>query len=247
MEEPEVYVPILAVAAVDLLGISKLVEKTEQSTSAMNAIAKFARNASARDIYVDPTFVTKHQEMYAIDDYFGDAVYLFGDPNLDLDEQIRLLVIRVATLILLGLCGENRFLVRASIATGDLRRKSLRTERGVREIRIGSSMVKALHLQEDQNWIGGAVDASAPINEETRKWLLEYPVPLKRAVTQQPPLAVNWVASSISRQQVEDALRNTVAEIGSSAEAEIKLRNTLDFIRLVHDVQRYPPFGMEEA
>jgi hypothetical protein len=239
-------VPIIAVAAVDILGVQGLVAKADQCLSAINAIGKLVKNASERRLF-GPS--QNPELMFDFDHYFGDSVYLFADPNLELHVQVQRLLIRVATLITAGLLwGETRFLVRAALAIGDLRKRVVSSEREAREVRIGTSMVRAHQLQEAQDWIGAAVDAAVPCNLETAKWTIQFPVPLKpSAVVSAPPIALNWIGANCSRARIEDALHGAACEAGLTENAKTKLRNTLQFVGLVYDVAKFAPFEWPEG
>jgi hypothetical protein len=101
----DTYVPTVAVAAVDILGLQGLLSKPDQCLSAMNALGLFVANASSGGLYGSPDLRGKREDMYELDHYFGDSVYLFGDAKLELDVQVHRLSIKVATLIRLGLWG----------------------------------------------------------------------------------------------------------------------------------------------
>ena len=153
----------------------------------MNVLSRFVRNASSARIYADAASGGVHDVMFTADVYFGDSVYLFADPYRDLQTQIQLLSYRVATLIALGLCFSPRFLVRAGIAVGDLRKRMAQGDGVPHEIRIGTSMTRAHRLQEAQNWIGGAVAAGTRLHGES--CAVQYPVPLKPGAESLTPKA----------------------------------------------------------
>lgn len=190
------YYPRIAVAALDILGFSKLVEKGDESLVAMDTIAKFVRNASSSRLYSDPILGGNDDYMFRASVYFGDSVYLFGDPMRELDDQVAGLCMRVATLLFAGLL-EPRLLVRGAIAVGDLRIRSVQGDGESHKIRIGTSMTRAHKLENAQEWIGAAVDRRAPRNDIANGWTACYEVPLKPNSKMRSPVALNWIAVAV--------------------------------------------------
>lgn len=200
----DTYAPTVAVAALDLLGVKTLVSKDDSCLAAMNVLSKFVKNAASRWAYADEKSGKKHEKMYELDLYFGDSLYLFADSSRDIETQVQWLAIRVSTLVALGLWWTPRFLVRAGIAAGDLRKRVAKGDGGAHEIRIGTSMTRAHELQDAQEWIGGAIDPAAPFASETAKWTVEYPVPLKSSSTfVGSAVPLNWIWSNGSQEQIE--------------------------------------------
>jgi hypothetical protein len=242
------YFPTVAVAALDLLGVEALVSKADQGVSAMNVLSRFVRNASTRGVYNTESLVERHDVMYDFDVFFGDALYLFADPARDLETQVQWLLLRVATLVGLGLWSTPRFLVRGAIAVGDLRKRVAQGDNTPHEIRIGTSMITAHHLQEGQDWIGAAVDPGAPLNAEARKWTIACRVPLKVGChLNGTPVAANWVWSNGTLEQVQRHVEQAVRETGPAEAAGSKLSNTLDLVRCVFETGQFSPFESPEG
>lgn len=249
MDADDTYLPDVAVAAVDILGVKKLVGKADKNILAMAALSLFVRNACSSGYYTRPDFSAKAGDLYQDDVYFGDCVYLFGDTGMPVSKQVNLLAAKLTALIFLGLISEPRILVRAAIATGDLRTKMVSTVRGIRDVRIGTAMVRAYLLEANQCWIGGAIDYRAPLSEDCRKRVVEYPIPLKSGSDLGHPVALNWmggIGKRPDRDEVEANLRRAVAEVGTGDDEETKLTNTLEFVRCVFEAGRFSAFQMHQ-
>jgi len=242
-ETAETYCPTIAVAALDVLGINGLVSTCDKGIAAMNVLSKFVFNASIRDVYGDPTLLDRREQMYEVDLYFGDSMYLFADASRPLDAQVLWLLVRVATLIGLGLWGPPRFLVRGAIAVGDLRKRLVRVGVTDREIRIGTSMTTAHRLQEAQDWIGAAVDAGAPLSNEATKWTSPMEVPLKASSkVDGKPVSVNWIWLNGNLEQTQHDVLAAIRETGSFLAAGSKLANTLEFLNGAYKHGLFAPF-----
>ena len=242
------YIPEVAVASIDILGVKNLIEHGDESLAALNTVARFVRNATSSGIYDDPELSTKTGDTFADDVYLGDSVYLFADPRVALPKQISGLVIRVATLIATGLYGEKTFLVRAGIAVGDLRRRHIQNERIDREILIGSAMARAHQLETAQRWIGGAVARGAPVDPEAQGWTHPFAVPTKGGADDVAnPVAVNWIGQGWSETRLQQSLRGAIERIGGNGEAAVKLENTLSFVRHVFEQGAFAPMGPPEG
>jgi hypothetical protein len=241
----ERYIPTIAVASLDLLAVGSLVAKSDRCESAMKALSAFVKNAATKRMYTDPQMAGTYIQTHAQEVYCGDSVYLFGDQQEQLASQVLHLSLRVASLIATGLWIPNKFLVRAGISVGDLRIKVVVGE-GIRhEIRIGASMIRSHRLQENQEWVGGALDAVAPVDEETRRWTAPFPVPLKSSYRAPGvPIALNWIGAAHRRNLIEGSLRQAVEEGGMSDHAMTKISNTLDFIQEVYETQTYAPLEL---
>lgn len=240
MSVDERYLPLVAVAAVDILGVKMLLSKEDECMSAMRAIEFFVKNSSMCDYYEDFLFDRKAGTFYEFEQYFGDSVYFFADTGLAVGTQVDRLTAKCALIIATGLI--SGFLVRAGIAVGDLRVKSIELwGNQKREVRIGTSMLRAHMLQESQEWIGGAVESKYPpaYNDMNR---FRYHVPVKEnsKFCQSELEAVNWVyilADAIKAGETEiiRIVRYGVDWIGSllNEEVERKLANTIEFVEYV--------------
>jgi class 3 adenylate cyclase len=239
----EEYIPSVAVAALDVLGVKKLVAKADECRLALRVLSRFVRNATESRMYAVPTAKGAFESTHAVDAYLGDAVYLFGDPALDIRTQVLRLAVRVATLIWFGLQGDERFLLRAGIAVGDVRRRVLSTGRGSLDVRIGTAMVAAHELEASQCWVGGAIDQSAPIDDEIGHWAIDCSVPRHTGATN--ARALNWITKGQDRSGLERALRDAVSTIGLSADSQRKLENTLSFVDHVYRRGLFAPFEFD--
>jgi hypothetical protein len=241
------YVPTIAAAAVDILGVQRLASKLDGSLAAINVLSKFVRNASPWLLSSPSTeLASRHTKMYDVEVYFGDSLYLFADQSIILEEQILNLTIRVATLVAVGLLvGAPRFLVRGGIAIGDLRKRLITRDGVDREIRIGTSMTRAHQLQECQDWIGGAIDGTAPRNSETSRWTFGYPAPLKKSCDLDAvPVPLNWIWKDGTPEGIENKLRLASEEISApTTRSQTILQNTSRFIRAVCQAGRFAPFS----
>ena len=242
----ETYIPIIAVAAVDILGVKKLLKRGDDCVSAMKTLGLFVKNSSVRDYFKDDTSRKKEGALYKLDDYFGDSVYFFGETNLDIGDQVDRLALKCASLVAGGL--KNGFLVRAGIAVGDLRIKIFDLYGGrKREVRIGNSMARAHTLHECQEWIGGAVESNyPPASREINR--ISYSVPIKENTEfKQGELeAVNWVYMlpinwKMSKDEVMKVVRDLVETLGDSSDEKIgfKLDNTIEFIEYVFSKEEF--------
>lgn len=155
---------------------------------------------------------------------------------------------RVATLIAVGLFGDTGFLVRAAIAIGDLRTKLVQTERGLREIRIGTSMVRAHRLEASQGWVGAAIAPDAPLDSETLSWTVSYAVPLHKSIADlATDRAVNWIAKGQLPHHASEAVRRVATQIGIDSGAQDKIDRTMEFIEFVCGKGLHAPFDIVEG
>ena len=250
-KEEEQYLPKVAVAAVDLLGMKALLGKEDKATSAMTALVGLRKNSADSRYYKDKALKSLAGTLYEIEEYFSDSVYFFADANIDVGIQVDRLAVKCASLIAVGLLLYPRgFLVRAGIAVGDLRKKLVQPpQKEPQEIRIGTGMARAHMLQECQEWLGGAVEAEiAPAPKEINR--IKYKVPIKdNADFQQCELeAVNWVyilanEYSNDRGKVIDVVKNSMSQLGNLADWEnaLKLEKTLNFVEYVFSKKEYLP------
>jgi len=240
------YYPLVAVAAVDMCGMKKLLDEEDNCSSAWKALTWLIRNASVNEFYSDKSLKNKAGTMYELGTYFGDSVYIFADTSLDIGIQVDRLAVKCASLIGVGF--DFGFLVRAGIAVGDLRRKviSLYGDKQ-QEVRIGRGMAKAHMLQECQDWIGGAVESEfPPAPEQINR--IEYDVPIKEKTdfSNSKLEAVNWVYILASRHgnkkdEVLDVVSKSILKLNGLESEKIrsKLENTIGFIEYVFSQSKY--------
>ncbi len=244
----DTYYPAIAVAALDLLGVRALVSRSDCALTAMDVLSRFVRNASTRGVYNTETLHDRHDFMFDVDVFFGDSLYLFADPSRDIETQVHGLLLRVSTLIGIGLWTSPRFLVRGAIAVGDLRKRLAQGDSVSHEIRIGTSMINAHQLQEGQDWIGAAVHPDTPLNAEARKWTTTNEVPLKPGFRLEgTPVAVNWVWSKGTPEEVESHLERAVRETGAAGGEACKLENTREFVKLAIATRQFAPFILPQG
>ena len=233
----EQYHSMVAVAAIDALGIKALLDRDDEASSAMHTLSILVKNAASRDFYDLPSFDGTATPMFQFDNYFGDSIYLFSNPEIPLSSQVQRLAAKCASLLSVGLFIPSKFLARAAIGTGNLRIFRVDTAIGIREIRIGTAMSKAHQLQEAQEWFGGSIIADVLYPSDDIN-AFEYEVPLKNCLHLERVLAINWVGVMINNgytsSQVEQLLRDAFNAIGSIGNREsTKLQNALEFIRYV--------------
>ena len=239
----DIYVPEVAVASIDVLGMGGLLEADDESRSAMNALALLLRNASGRSMYTNPSTGEGRVDLYEQRTYFGDSVYLFGSRERTLEEQVQHLAIRASSLFVVGLTkAEPPFMLRVGISIGDLRIRKVETEQGIQEIRIGTAMAKAHRLENSQMWIGGAVD---PYIELPRNnlFVVEYDVPVQDKSATRPRLALNWLWRDADEAGVIEKLSMASSDTARGPSDDRKLRNSIDFIRFVFQQGFVRPFG----
>jgi hypothetical protein len=243
----EEYHPLVACAALDILGVKNLMTRSDSGRMAMDITRKFVRNACASGYYSATDLDSKVGDFYRTAAYFGDSVYLFADPGVGIAQQISLLSARVSSLIAMGLWGDVRFLARAAIATGDLRIVTIATDCGQHEIRVGTAMIRAHVLESAQAWIGAAleIDDPAHLSAEGARWAFDYLVPLKDSIHIAGRVhALNWIGSGIEKPVVVETLRKTVDQVGADPQAAGKLANTESFVDAVYASGRFAPFDV---
>jgi hypothetical protein len=196
-EPPEVVDDFHAnavVAAVDLLGMGRLLAQDDQALAAMDAIDLLVCNTTSQDVYQNPKLQSEFKPMYVYRAYFGDSAYLFADPTRSVAEQTTNLLVKCASLISQGLehwiTGDShQFLARVGIAFGNVRWRRIGWLGENILIPMGTAMERAYRLSRRQDWIGGAVDRQLKsINDRYR---LEYDVPTHDADGEVD--AINWV------------------------------------------------------
>lgn len=235
-DQQDIYIPKIVVASVDILGIRNLLKKEDASLSAMNTLAAFRRNAAGHLMFADSDLTQVEAELYRFDEYLGDSIYLFPDPQVDIPTQAYFLAIRCASLIAAGIMIDaNNFLVRAGIASGNLRRRVIQTEFGTRAVFIGSAMAKAHAIEQAQRWIGGAIEADLP-SKEPSPYRMSYDVPTKPfwSTPKEQLDALNWVhffADQFDLSKLKERLEEISCKIGGSEDQEHeKIDNTFAFI-----------------
>ena len=220
-----------------------LLLKNDQSVSASNTLQSFLLNASYPVAHAGPSFESEGKQVFLQGYNFGDSMYLFGDATKTLQEQADWLLGKCSTLIAWGLNlfvttnMRDGFLVRVGIASGDLRMRWVVREPDKVQIetRIGTAMMKAQCLQEPQQWIGGAIEASIPRNEHSI-YRVSYPVPWneKKDKVEFPVDAINWVRLGIDNPGATffpPIEKIETAAVSATAAAEEKWSNTLAFMK----------------
>jgi hypothetical protein len=243
----ERYFDSIVVAAVDVLGMRRLVSRGDACAEAMAALRNFVWNALESRMFYEPDETRLAGRTHQIGMYFGDAVYLFGDPSDSPKLQLMKLTAKVASLIWWGLRGPARFLVRVGIGAGNLRTKTVTVAGISHEIRIGSAMLRAYELEKNQDWVGGAVDGGVAALDSKHEWTVDYPVPLHRECPSAKPGALKWVGPADPRAALEDALRAASANIGSCASGDAKVQNSLRFIEWIYKSESFAPLEMDTS
>lgn len=242
------YIPSIAVAAIDICGMTNMIKKNDQCLQAIKSLELLLKNAAENRLYNTPSRDYPAESMYEKGFYFGDSVYLFADPTRDIETQIIYLTARCASLIAIGIT--KGFLIRVGISTGDLRTLSLKlgNKEKKQEIRIGTSMAKAHTLQESQDWIGGVVEGQYS-NPPKNINQIPYSVPLKkynRDINYGSIEALNWVYIIAEMHnndvaKIKDLVRKRFFETGNSEckKIESKFEQTLKFVEYVFDNDAY--------
>lgn len=236
------YFPKVAVAALDILGVKTLLLRNDGCQAALHSLSIFLGNASSRGIYEDSSLRVRTSVMYKDSMYLGDSVYLFADPSIGLEQQVQFLSLRVSSLIAQGIRYPSKFLLRAAIAVGDLRERTVKGDSAPCVVKIGTAMMRAHALQEAQDWIGGAIAADVPLNDEVRKWTCDYSVPVKDSVLGQSTLiAINWFAENDRKDQILANLKTAFDWVGfpndpvERTRVQNKRDNTQRFVQHVFD------------
>ena len=224
----EKYYDQIVAASVDLLGMQHLLSHDDQAVSAMNALATLIVNTNSPKAYSE----TKPPiHLYSGRVYFGDSVYLFADPDLNIAKQAHYLNMACAALLSNApvLKKGAGFLIRAGIGIGNLRIRILEHYGEKRELMIGRSMANAHRIEESQQWIGGAIAKEIPA-DPVERYRVAYSVPMK---TNAKVDAINWVklaSENCERSVLQsfcDDLKNSTP---SESSAEQKVVNTISFV-----------------
>lgn len=191
------YINEIAVASVDVLGISRILGQNNGTQTAAHILNNIWIN-SGNAMYSSPSQSSSSQQIYWKSIKFGDSIYFFGNPNDPIDIQLQNLIVRTGTLIGLGIYNFNYFL-RSGIAIGDLEiiQVNIPMHQGnlIDYIYIGSSMDRAHRLEGCQNWIGGAVIGNIDCSS-FMTYLTAYNIPIKRwkyPRQYKPTNAINWL------------------------------------------------------
>ncbi|MFC2007309.1 hypothetical protein ACFLVB_01760 [Chloroflexota bacterium] len=242
------YYPEVATAAVDICGLKYLVNRSDECKSAMKAIELLVKNVFLqKGVYKEvPPKGKPDLFLYDFETYFGDSVYLFADPNLDIVTQLDRLTISCASILATGF--QSGFMVRVGISVGDLCRKVIDLGGGnKRDLRIGTCMIRSHQLQECQRWVGGAVQTQFPTKDYYR---FEYDVPIKKDSEYEGHIlqSINWVCllkkittiktnkkTYQNKNEIIDQVSKVISEVtgASSKEIAIRLENTIKFIDYV--------------
>jgi len=233
----------IAVASIDLLGVSSLLKEDSNATIAMNACEGLVGQVVVgQHAYEHRVGDSLHIELFDRGMYFGDSIYLFADPTDPLDQQVEKLLPLVATVIWVGLFSQirqekKRFLARAGIAVGNLRIRTIPATPTGNVFPMGTAMSNAHQIESSQAWIGGALHSDLP-SHHARPYRLPYEVSMshiwQEEHTNQNLDAINWlkVASDDERYDETYLLRdlNTIASQQNDARALEKWMNTASFV-----------------
>jgi len=242
MTDDRTHDPVVA-AALDVLGVRALLEQDLTALAAANACDGLVGTVlEARYAYTAPDPKSDSIELYERGTYFGDSMYLFGDPSEPEQKQSAHLIVVCAMGIWSGIYASisdhrKSYAPRVGICRGNLRWREIRTSKHRLTVPIGTSMARAHLLQESQDWVGGAVSSEVAVSDQ--QYVVEYPVPLKSggrwwAGSAQ---ALNWVA--IARQDDRYDLGELSADLRRHAgqqkrkDAKLKWENTLTFAEAV--------------
>ncbi len=239
-ENDRTHEPVVA-AALDILGVQALLDEDATALSAANACDGFVGTIlEARHAYIAPDPTSNSIQLFDRGMYFGDSMYLFGDPSEPEERQTSSLIAVCALTIWNGIYAvitdsRKKYAPRIGICNGNLRWRRIQTTRQQVEVPIGTSMARAHHLQESQDWVGGAV--SAQVSIENHQFLANYAVPLKAGEKwwSDPVLALDWV--SAARQDARYDISMLASDIRAHADlltqtdAQTKWMNTLSFVK----------------
>ena len=146
----------VVVSAIDLLGFSK--QTREDPCGALRSIELLRESSEEYSVQLAQEFDYLSQETVSKPDinpsgeYFGDSIFFYGNPEAPIRKQVSVLLILTCHIILKGML-KRQYLARAGIATGNL----LIKEKEESKIVIGMAILNAHQLEENQNWIGGAI------------------------------------------------------------------------------------------
>jgi hypothetical protein len=245
------YYQKVAVAALDICGMKKMLGRDDKCYSAIHTLSLFIKNASVDTFFPVKSQQDEGQKVYQYSVFFGDSVYFFSDPKLDIQKQVDLLAGKCAALIAIGFC--NGFLLRAGIGVGDLVLGDviLFDDRKI-ETRIGNSMAKAHSIQECQKWLGGAVETNIPKSpKDINRISYDVPTKEKSEFFTSKLEAINWVYvlarginnKSKTKSEIIDLIEKRISNIDNSDSEEIKqkLLNTTRFVEYVFSQPKYIP------
>lgn len=227
----------IVVASMDILGMGRLVESDDDAATAANVLDVFLKNAAVPYWYERQSSDSPTGRMWSRQSHFGDSIYLFGNTDLSILEQTTYLLMQSAGLIQLGLGfwieqRERSFLLRVGIAVGNVRWRRFDWFGQRIELPIGTALTRAHRIQEQQQWIGGAIERKLASSDD--RYRLEYDVPLKMAAASVKLDAINWVQTVADNYPIDsfvDALRKRIEGMrDESAEVLRKHANTQRFL-----------------
>lgn len=226
-------------AALDVLGTGALLKEDASALSAANACEGFVGTViTARHMYTEPDTNSDSVELYEHGMYFGDSMYVFGNPSEPEEKQCLHLVVLCAFAVWNGIYSllsiqKKSYAPRVGICRGTVRWREFTTSKHKHVFPIGTSMANAHRLEESQLWVGGALSADVAL--DNHQYVIDYPVPLKddEGSWTGAAIAVNWIA--MAEQDDRYDLASLVSDLRAHADqqtqsgARLKWENTLKF------------------
>jgi hypothetical protein len=230
--------------------MKKILESDNGAINALNILNGIFKNTVDPFGYTSPSFSAPKIRTFREILKFGDSIYIISDPNDPIEVQIDKLILRVTTLIALGIyLYEYKFFLRCGIAKGDLLDVQVWMPNNApahlrninQRIIIGNSLSRANYLEKNQNWIGGAV--MGDINcKRSMNYLVEYKIPLKDKMPKayKPKYAINWL-KLLSENNIEIKELNIIDDIANSIGGikridKKKIKNTKKFIKKINNL-----------
>lgn len=218
------FVEKIAVASIDMLGISNCLKDTG-TEHAFNKLAALHASLKAVKINRVAQYDPIKEELCNTSlpndfiSYFSDSIYFFGNQNDPIHKQVEVLALHAMRMINNGFLAKPNYFIRAGIAVGNLKYR-LESD-GQVKLATGSSLLLAHELENAQKWIGVSTYKELINWKDNRydMWVDGYSVPLKSQFKSEgTPIAVNWV----KQQPIPSIDKNTLIGILEEEKSKAK-------------------------
>jgi hypothetical protein len=235
--EKEEYFENVVVASFDILGFKEKIRK--DSRIASKVLGNFVRNAqygrtaySAEVDFSKPGFESKKMfDLYSSIERFSDSLFVYGNPNEAIEDQLDKICGMAAKTVAIGLMCDRPYLVRCGIGTGDLVSKTISTFNEETTFFTGNSILNAYQIECEQNWAGGA------LHEDLVKFargsnICKYKsIPWK--FSKRSSIAIDWAGMILKDNSSTAHWVETIIKAYDSQDPSvlIKMENTIEYFK----------------
>lgn len=231
----------VVVASFDILGFKELIRSENGTDLAGHILGHFIQNAYSGGIgYKDTNgkedgidFKADKLELYWKIDRFSDSLFIYGNPEESINNQLQNISIMSAKTIAVGYVTGRPYPIRCGIGFGDLVEVTIKTLAGEFTYYTGTAILSAYETECEQKWSGGAVAEVLNGHLDHAAYVRQYAVPTKgpKELTQ----SINWVDIALdalgSREEVISKINQAFgAQSKMASDVQEKYDNTIKYI-----------------